>query len=232
MSTHRSSSTVLPLLSRINSNYKIVLASGSPRRKELLTLMGFPNFTVLTSSFAEDFDKTCFASPEQYCLATASKKVEEIALSLSATNAPTLVIGADTIVEIDGRILEKPSDDADSRRMLSLMSNRGHFVHTAVVAYCNSMHLDSASSHDTVFDMKPMFSFVETTKVTFAELTEEDITAYIELGEGRDKAGSYGIQGAGGQFVKGISGCFFNVMGLPIHALSNKLAASFGSMDK
>lgn len=226
MTTQRSSSTVLPLLSKLNSSFKIVLASGSPRRKELLSLVGLPNFTVLTSNFAEDFEKADFPTPQQYCLATANKKVEQVALSLGNLPDKTLVIGADTIVEIDGMVLEKPEHDSDSRRMLSLLSNRDHYVHTAVVAYSNSWEL-SGQLQNTLLEMKPMFSFVETTRVTFAELTEEDISAYIELGEGKDKAGSYGIQGVGGQFVKSITGCYFNVMGLPVHALSSKLASTF-----
>ncbi|KAJ1422528.1 inosine triphosphate pyrophosphatase-like protein [Ochromonadaceae sp. CCMP2298] len=222
--TRGSSATLLPLLGKLNENFKVVLASGSPRRKELLALMGLPNFSVLVSNFAEDLDHSTFSTPQDYCLKTAAMKVEQVVLSMPATNEKTLVIGADTIVEINGKILEKPVDDADSLRMLKMMSNNVHFVHTAVIAYSNCGNLNQDSS---IGPMVNTVSFVETTQVRFCDLTEADIAAYIALGEGRDKAGSYGIQGAGGQMVKSIEGCYFNVMGLPIHSLSSKLAASF-----
>lgn len=211
---------------------KVVLASGSPRRKELIALLGLTDVTVQVSTFAEDFDKSLFSCPQDYCLATATKKVEEVAMSFNGMRQKTLVIGADTIIEIDGKVLEKPQDPADSRRMLSMMRNRDHFVHTAVIAYCNSPSCENDS--DNLYlsatnepAMKNIFSFVESTKVTFADLTDSDIDAYVALGEGSDKAGSYAIQGTGGQLVRGIEGCYFNVVGLPIHALSAKLAANF-----
>ena len=158
-------------------------------------------------------------------MATASKKLEDVVSALGVQSEKTLIIGADTVVEIDGQILEKPKDAEDSRRMLSLLSNNDQYVHTAVVAYANSVDLDAPAS--APFEMKKIFSFVESTKVSFTELTEADIAAYVELGEGADKAGSYGIQGAGGQFVKSIHGCYFNVMGFPVHRLSAALASTF-----
>ncbi len=226
--------TILPILSQLNANMKVILASGSPRRKELIGQLGLTDVSVLVSTFAEDFDKSLFACPQDYCLATASKKVEEVALKFNGHEQKTLVIGADTIIEIDGKVLEKPVDAADSKRMLSLMRNRDHFVHTAVIAYSNTKTLQ-AGSPDALFlceqsqqpVMKNIFSFVESTKVTFTDLSDSDIDAYVALGEGNDKAGSYAIQGTGGLFVKGIEGCYYNVVGLPIHSLSNRLASSF-----
>jgi septum formation protein len=147
-------------------------------------------------------------------------------VDIGVTSQPTLLFGADTIVEVDGRILEKPADSADSKRMLLSMSNRSHFVHTAVVAYTNSPRLDDITCLDAPLPLQPLLSFVETTKVTFGELTESDIDAYVALGEGLDKAGSYGIQGTGSLFVRSIEGCYFNVMGLPVHRLSKELASA------
>lgn len=226
------SSTVLPILSKLNAHMKVVLASGSPRRKELIALLGLTDVSIQVSTFAEDFDKRLFASPQDYCLATATKKVEEVAMTFNGQHQKTLVIGADTIIEIDGKVLEKPIDAADSKRMLSMMRNRDHFVHTAVIAYCNSPSCENDSENFFLSatnepEMKNIFAFVESTKVTFADLSDSDIDAYVELGEGADKAGSYAIQGTGGQLVRGIDGCYFNVVGLPIHALSARLAATF-----
>ena len=217
--------TVLPILSRINNNIQVILASGSPRRKELITLLGLSQVTVKVSTFAEDLDKSMFANPREYCLATASKKVEEVARSLDGHREKVLVVGADTIIEIDGIVLEKPVDAAQSKMMLSMLRSREHYVHTAVIAYSNTCSLDEAVQPTPV--LQNLFSFVESTKVTFADLTDEDIDAYVALGEGLDKAGSYAIQGMGGQFVQSIQGCYYNVVGLPIHKLSSHLSASF-----
>ena len=218
------SSTILPIVFKLNSEFKVILGSTSPRRKELLAQMGFEAFNVHASNFAEDLDHSLYPIPSQYCLATASKKVESVVEAVGQLTEKTLIIGSDTIVEIDGKILEKPTDAFDSANMLSLLNNRDHFVHTAVVAYANSVDLNSTNHAST---MKPIISFVETTKVTFCDLSESDIAAYVELGEGMDKAGSYGIQGAGSVLVRSIEGCYFNVMGLPVHALSRELAKAF-----
>eukprot|EP01031_Cornospumella_fuschlensis_P032322 gene32322-39090_t len=212
--------TILPKLSQLNSpQYHLVLASGSPRRKELLGLMGLKHFEVLVSDFAEDLDKKAFPNPADYCLLTAQKKVEAVIASASQlASAPpnTVVIGADTIVVVDGVVLEKPADDQQAKMMMMMLSGNTHMVHTAVTLYTNALSPGRIQHYA---------SFIETTSVTFADLTEEDMVAYIASGEGRDKAGGYGIQGLGGQLVRGISGCYFNVMGLPVHALSGRLAA-------
>jgi septum formation protein len=217
--------TILPILSRINNNIEVILASGSPRRKELITLLGLSRVAVKVSTFAEDLDKSMFANPREYCLATASKKVEEVARSLDGHGEKVLVVGADTIIEIDGIVLEKPADAVQSKKMLSMLRNRDHYVHTAVIAYSNTCFLDEAVPPTPV--LQNLFSFIESTKVTFADLTDEDIDAYVALGEGLDKAGSYAIQGTGGQFVQSIQGCYYNVVGLPIHKLSSYLSTSF-----
>jgi septum formation protein len=232
-----STGTLLPLLPRLNACFKVVLASGSSRRKELLELIGFDNLTIAVSNFAEDFKHDSFPTPAEYCLATACKKVEQVASTFAESQNEVLVIGADTIIEINGKILEKPVNDSDSRRMLALLSGTQHFVHTAVVAYSNKsgdIQLDSCAFHDagpdgtpTASSMRQLFAYVETTTVTFSQLTEADIDAYVAMGEGKDKAGSYAIQGVAGQFVASMQGTYYNVMGLPIQSLSQRLAACF-----
>lgn len=225
------SCTVLPLISRINAAYSVILASGSPRRKELATLLGFNSFSVQVSNFAEDLKHTDFSTPQLYCLETARRKIEQVSRDIGLRSTRTLLFGADTIVEVDGRILEKPADADHSRQMLKLLQNRDHFVHTAVVVYSNSIDLEPASLSSPQ-TLVPILSFVESTKVTFGELSDADIDAYVATGEGLDKAGSYGIQGTGSLLVKSIEGCYFNVMGLPVHRLSKELAAVFGKTNK
>jgi septum formation protein len=218
--------TLLPIVSQINAQFSVVLGSGSPRRKELLALMGFNSFAVKLSNFAEDLVHATFSTPQQYCLETARRKIQHIADDFGSLHDKTLLVGADTIVEVDGTILEKPKDAADSRRMLMSLSNRAHFVHTAVVVYANSNDLSATLIH-VAQQLHPLLSFVETTKVTFGELADSDVDAYVALGEGLDKAGSYGIQGTGALFVQAIDGCYFSVMGLPVHRLSKELATAF-----
>lgn len=262
------SSTILPIISKLNNSYKVVLASASPRRRELLQLMGLHGFEIMVSSFSEDLDHGSFSSAGEYCLATATKKIEDVVdrincIRLTNNNADAssndglrgnvVVIGADTVVEVNGSILEKPKDDADSLRMLHMLNNNEHYVHTAVVVF--SGKAVNATAHGG--DLSKVVLIVETTAVTFCQLTDADLTAYIATGEGKDKSGSYGIQGIGSQkkqadffllsitvllttllstyfdiyfidtgshLVKSINGCYFNVMGLPINALSTALS--------
>lgn len=221
--------TLLPYLPVIKSQYKIVLASASPRRKELLGLMGLSDFEVVVSNFPEDLNMAHFRSPQEYCLSTATQKVRNVAKMLTSRSEPLIIIGADTIVATEDAILEKPRDDVDAARMITMLSGNQHSVHTAVVIYSNKFapslspvgHMADVPEESSIKHSK---SFVETTKVTFSRLSEADIEAYVASGEGKDKAGSYGIQGLGGQMVQGVQGCYFNVMGLPINALSKALA--------
>ncbi|PHJ25969.1 septum formation protein maf [Cystoisospora suis] len=132
----------------------------------------------------------------------------------SSLPARCVVIGADTIIELDGEVLEKPADISDARRTLETLSGRSHEVHTAVCIYTRRNGWN-----------RPASAFVETTHVTFMPLSEADIEAYLRTGESMDKAGSYGVQGAAGQFVSRIEGCYFNVVGLPVQKLSSALAS-------
>ncbi|CAM9997071.1 unnamed protein product, partial [Sphacelaria rigidula] len=114
---------------------------------------------------------------------------------------------------LDGRILEKPTDDEHAFSMLSSLSGRKHLVHSGVSIFTEKLGKTDAA-----------VSFCETTEVLFATLTPEEIRAYIRTREPMDKSGSYGIQGAGGQLVKKVDGCYFNVMGFPMHAFSRHLS--------
>lgn len=183
--------------------------------------MGLSQFEVIVSNFAENFDISLFPLPQDYCLRTAQQKVENVCRMIGDKSEKYLVIGADTIVTIDGHVLEKPKDDMDAKRMIKMLSGRQHLVHTAVTIFSNGLQGHNCGN------IVHAASFVETTKVKFADLSDDDIDAYVATKEGIDKAGSYGIQGYGGQMVKGIEGCYFNVMGFPCHAVSTKLAELF-----
>lgn len=209
--------TIIPLLQSLNANKAIVLASGSPRRKELMQLMGFTKTMIRVSKFAENLDKTAFPSAAEYCLATALEKGKDVVATLRSTNEwqdNMILISADTIVEINDKILEKPANKEEAQSMLSMLSGNYHTVHTGVAIVAGRPAAEES-----------IRTFIESTRVKFDALTAEDIEAYIATGEPFDKAGGYGIQGIGGQMVVGVEGCYFNVMGLPIHTLSKTLAA-------
>ena len=172
---------------------KIVLASQSPRRRQLLELIGIQHEVK-----PADIDESVKPGemPEQYAERVAREKVELVADSVG--NA--LVVGADTIVVIDNMILGKPRDVEDAARMLRMLSGRSHTVMTAVAA-----RLDGAT-----------VSGVEIVDVTFLPLDDETISRYIATGEPMDKAGAYGIQGYGATIVRRIDGDYFAVMGLSL----------------
>lgn len=173
------------------SGVSLVLASASPRRRELLARAGL-QFEVRPAHLDE--------TPGEY--ETPTEYVRRLSLEKSAAVIGTneIVIAADTTVEVDGRVLEKPVDDADAAAMLRMLSDRDHHVHTAV-----SIRSDSV-----------LQSFVVTTTVVFVELTSGMIEWYIATGEAQDKAGAYGIQGAAGGFVERVEGSVTNVIGLPM----------------
>jgi septum formation protein len=197
----------------------VVLASGSPRRRELMQLMGFKDVLIRVSGFSENLDKAAYPSAADYCLATAVEKAKDVVLLLTkdAPSENLVVISADTIVEVDNKVLEKPSDVDEAHKMLAMLSGNYHTVHTGVAII--APRKDSSSSEHCIR------SFIQSTRVKFDTLSQQDIDAYIATGEPFDKAGGYGIQGVGGQLVESIEGCYFNVMGLPIHSLSKTLAA-------
>ncbi|MGI5987359.1 MAG: Maf family protein [Dysosmobacter sp.] len=185
---------------------KLVLASGSPRRQELLGRMGITDFDVRVPDTEENFPQglsprevVCYISREKSDAAAALCTDDEI------------VITADTMVFLDDRRLGKPKDEADALSMLTALQGRRHTVCTGVTVRQGSRILTEA----------------ESTEVCFRPATEEELRAYIATGEPMDKAGAYGIQGLGALLVEGIQGDFFNVMGLPILRLSRMLS-TFG----
>ena len=177
---------------------RLVLASASPRRRELLASIG-ARFDVS----AADVDETEHAGepPLAYVERIAATKAFAV---VARTHGPELggiaVLAADTTVDVDGEILAKPVDDDDARRMLRRLSGRTHLVHTAVFGW---------TAHGT-------HGIAVTTEVTFAPLAEPDIDWYLSMGEHLDKAGAYGMQGAGGALVERIHGSPSNVIGLPL----------------
>lgn len=178
----------------------LILASASPRRRELLSLIT-PDFKVIPAEGEETPDKTL--PPDILVQRLAAQKAAQIA----ALYPHDTVIGADTLVFLGDEIMGKPADPADAKRMLTLLSANTHTVITAVAIIQNGT--------------SKVFS--EETKVEFFSLTEDEITAYIATGEPMDKAGAYGIQDKGALLVKGITGDYYNVMGLPVGRLYREL---------
>jgi septum formation protein len=189
-----------------NKPSEIILASRSPRRKELLHQIGL-DFSVDPADVDERVlpDET----PEGYTLRVALGKARGAAARAQAG----LVIAADTIVVLDGEFLGKPVDTQDAERMLARLSGKAHRVITGVAV------MDAATGET--------FSRTSTTRVLFRSLTSQEITSYAATGEPLDKAGAYGIQGMGALLIEGIDGCYSNVVGLPISMLG-ELLRDFG----
>jgi len=177
---------------------KIVLASQSPRRKELLARI-VPEFTVIVTQADENISDSL--PPEEYVMQLACRKAR------AAECSSSLVIGSDTVVVCNGQILGKPRDEQDAYEMLKVMSGRSHFVYTGVA----------------VIDGEREIVDFEKTEVVFDSLSDETIRKYIATGEPMDKAGSYGIQGIGSVLVSEIHGDYSNVVGLPLFKLSKML---------
>lgn len=183
----------------------IVLASGSPRRCELLTEIGW-KFRIEVS----DIKETALAGelPRE----TALRLAKEKAASVYAKNPSSWVIGADTIVVLNDRVFGKPKDTEESISMITALSGRTHTVITGVALFAPCGRLNTAA---------------EETKVTFRSLTSSEVAAYAACHEGLDKAGAYAIQGYGSLLTERIEGCYFNVVGLPL-ALLSKMFADMG----
>jgi len=191
---------------------RVILASASPRRKELMALLQMP-FEIITSGIEEKVTKTV---PSEVVEELSLQKAEDVFCKLTGDASQVmeedlLVIGADTVVAIDGKILGKPTDEKDAEEMLQLLSGRGHEVFTGV-----SMILyHGGKVSKQVFSVR--------TEVVFRSLTPQEIRDYIQTKEPMDKAGSYGIQGFGAKFVKEIHGDYFNVVGLPVSEIYEHL---------
>lgn len=196
-----------PLRSHLNS-LRIVLASGSPRRQEYIQNLGISHVELCPSLFEENLDIKNFNSYEEFVEATALGKADEVFTRLDGK--PDLIIAADTIVTLDGKIYGKPKTEENAFKMLNELKGKAHIVYTGCVL----------KRKDQVV------KFTESTKVFFGDASEEQIKAYVDSQEPLDKAGGYGIQGVGGCFIEKIEGDYFTVVGLPLYRLSveiNKL---------
>lgn len=182
---------------------RMILASGSPRRKELLQMLEV-SFEVLVSDTKEVITKN---EPAEVTKELSYQKAMAVARQVEEG----IIIGADTVVSIDGKILGKPADKEEAREMIYKLQGKSHMVYTGVTVIAKSGDMVSASS------------FAEGTKVNVAPMTENEIEAYISTDEPYDKAGAYGIQGLFGKFIEGIEGDYFNVVGLPVHRLYEEL---------
>ena len=183
----------------------IILASQSPRRKELLERMGLSGFAIIPARGEESCPPGC--PPAAMVEELSRRKCAEIA----ASHPEALVIAADTVVEIDGRILGKPHSGEQAAQMLRLLSGRENRVYSGLTVFCGG---EAVTEH-------------EVTAVRFRPLSGADISSYIATGEPMDKAGAYGVQGYGCVLVEGVFGDYYNVMGLPVCRLA-RLLARFG----
>ena len=179
---------------------RIVLASKSPRRAEILRAVGW-DFEAVTSNV----DETRRESEDavSYVRRLAQAKAESVAERISNRG---LVLGADTVVVIDGEILGQPRDDDDARRMLKLLNSKWHEVVTGVALIRGGNRPGIVVDH-------------ETTRVRFCEMSDHEIDWYVSTGEPSDKAGAYAIQGRGALFIEEVQGDYFNIVGLPVRLL-------------
>lgn len=186
---------------------KYILASASPRRKELLRQMGL-EFEVMPACGGEETDE---ARPADIVMDLAGKKAREIARKLEGETEPAVIIGADTAVAFSDEILGKPKDETDAYRMISMLQGNRHKVYTGV----SLVILNGGGASER--------SFYEETEVAMYPMSEEERRLYIATGEPFDKAGGYAIQGRCAVFVKEIAGDYNNVVGLPIARLYQEL---------
>lgn len=180
---------------------KIILASASPRRKELMELAGY-DFEVICADIVEVVPEE--AMPQEVVMSLALQKAQAVA----AEHKEAVVIGSDTVVALDGKILGKPHSEQEACEMLRSLSGRTHKVFTGVAIVCGGK----------------VKNFFDETDVEFYSLGDDEIKKYVATGEPTDKAGAYGIQGKGSVLVKRIHGDFFSVMGLPIAKLYREMS--------
>ena len=181
---------------------ELILASRSPRRRELLERMGLRDFRIVTPDIDEHMEREM--PPEELVRRISAEKARAVR---EQVGGDAIVIAADTVVALDGAVLGKPADELEAFKMLSTLSGNRHQVYTGL----------------TVLRGEEIHTVSEETTVSFRELSEEEIECYIRTGEPADKAGAYGIQGYGALLVDGIQGDYYNVMGLPVCRLGRIL---------
>jgi len=185
---------VIYMIHKLLENTKVVLASASPRRRDLIRMMGVKPLVVPSKVDEPDTGE----APRIQALRHARNKAVSVAANL---DPGILVVGADTVVVLDKRLLGKPDSPERARQYLRLLSGRSHQVYTGICLVYRGRVLQAW----------------EKSIVSFATLSEEEIQRYADTSEPMDKAGAYGIQGFGAQFITGNKGCYFNVMGFPLH---------------
>ena len=200
------------------NNKKIILASGSPRRKELLAQIGL-SFTVRVSEADEHTEET---KPEKLVCILSERKTLAVWDELTEEEKKeSILIGADTVVAVDDRILVKPADETEAFQMIELLQGRSHQVYTGVTILRQGGLQPLEEGTGTCSIQKKQF--FEKTDVMVYPMSEEEITAYVKTGEPLDKAGAYGIQGSFAAYIQGINGDYSNVVGLPVGRLYHEL---------
>ncbi|CAD6230855.1 GSCOCG00006849001-RA-CDS [Cotesia congregata] len=195
------------------SSLRVILASGSPRRREIIKNLGI-NVECITSKYDENLDRNKYSNHGDYVQDLAYYKVQDVFNNLKSDSAkPSLIIGADTIVTLGDEIFGKPKDAADAVRILSSLANKEHVVYTGVC----------------MKTMEKEIKFYQSAKVTVGDISMEQIESYVKTGEPMDKAGGYGIQGTGGCLIESISGDFYTVMGMPLYTLVKNLNQLYSS---
>lgn len=190
---------------------KMILASASPRRRELLTQIGF-DFTVMPSDVEENPESTL---PQDVVIELSKQKAGDVWGKIGEDGrASGLVLSADTVVAIEGEILGKPKDEEDAERMLGLLSGREHQVYTGVTMIWISGE-----------GKKEEYSFYVCTGVLMYRINRAEISEYVRSGEPADKAGAYGVQGRAAAFIKAVRGEYSNVVGLPVGRLYQEMKA-------
>ncbi|XP_054000898.1 dTTP/UTP pyrophosphatase [Hylaeus anthracinus] len=192
---------------------RIVLASGSPRRYEIIKKLGI-NVEVVASVYDENLDRCAYKNNGEYVQDLAKYKVQEVYDRLKGDPVPpSLIIGADTLVAMGDTIYGKPKNESQAFEMLSSLANKEHTVYTGVC----------------LKTPKKEINFYESAKVKFGDISKEQIQMYIQSGEPMDKAGAYGVQGLGGCLVEKINGDFYCVMGMPLYATTKRLNELFSN---
>lgn len=195
--------------------YKVILASASPRRRELLAQIGM-DFKVIISKADENISEP---APEQLVMKLSDIKAMAVYEEHGIEDEATIILGADTVVAFDGKALGKPKDTQQAKEMLSMLSDNTHQVFTGVtILYKKQGELKSETFYD------------KTTVYTYP-ISDKEIDQYIMTGEPMDKAGSYGIQGIGAKFIKKIDGDYNNVVGLPVSKIYQKIKEIENEVD-
>lgn len=192
---------------------QLILASASPRRREILSCLGVP-FTIRVA----ETDETCeLSSPGSRVEAIAAKKCEAVRREMEADGmlppeSDVMILASDTLVTLDDLFLGKPRDEADARRMVGMLQGRTHTVASGIAVWYGGR---TVTAH-------------ELTRVHFSPMSEQEIDDYVSTGEPMGKAGAYAIQGHAARYIRGIEGDYFNVVGLPVRRLYDTLWQAFG----